>query len=101
MTELIEPEYTGEEESMEQELKQRSKAGPQAQTFEDFMKKRSRRIAKITESMAKINGLYQDLNELALEQDDKLDRLDCNMDEACEGAKNANKQLKKAKPSSI
>lgn len=51
--------------------------------------------------MEKINGLYNDLNELAMEQDNKLGRLDYNIDQAFDSAKSANKQLKKAKPKSI
>jgi t-SNARE complex subunit (syntaxin) len=51
--------------------------------------------------MEKINGLYNDLNELAMEQDNKLGRLDYNIDQAHDTAKSANKQLKKAKPKSL
>lgn len=51
--------------------------------------------------MEKINGLYNDLNELAKEQDDKLKRLDNNIDDALENTKSANKQLRKSKPKSI
>lgn len=51
--------------------------------------------------MEKINGLYNDLNDLAKEQDHKLDRLDCNIDDAFGAAKSANKQLRIAKPKSV
>jgi t-SNARE complex subunit (syntaxin) len=51
--------------------------------------------------MEKINGLYNDLNELAKDQDDKLMRLDNNIDDAIENTKSANKQLRKSKPKSI
>lgn len=51
--------------------------------------------------MEKINGLYNDLNDLAMEQDKQLDRLDANIDHAYDSAKAANKQLRKAKPQSI
>lgn len=51
--------------------------------------------------MEKINGLYNDLNDLANAHEEKLDRLDQNMDNAFESAKAANKQLRKSKPTSI
>lgn len=51
--------------------------------------------------MEKINGLYNDLNDLANEQDEKLLMLDRNMDDAVENAKEANKQLKKSKPKTL
>lgn len=47
MTELIQPECTGEEGKFEG-LKQRQKDTVQGETFEDFMKRRSRRISKST-----------------------------------------------------
>ena len=57
--------------------------------------------AKLRESMEKINGLYHDLNELANEQDFKLNELEDNMEKGLEGVKGANKELKKAKPNSM
>mmetsp|Transcript_28501 Transcript_28501/g.25231 ORF Transcript_28501/g.25231 Transcript_28501/m.25231 type:complete len:275 (+) Transcript_28501:2-826(+) len=100
MTELIEPEHTGEEvEALG--LKQRLKDPVHGESFEEFMRRRSNRIAKLKDSMEKINGLYNDLNELAMEQDHQIDTLDFNMDKGLEGAKKANKQLKAAKPKSM
>ena len=100
MTELIQPEHTGEE-AENLGLKQRQKETVQGESFEEFMRRRSKRIVKLKESMEKINGLYHDLNELAMEQDHQIDTLDFNMDKGLEGAKAANKHLKKAKPKSM
>jgi len=58
-------------------------------------------IAKITESMQKINNLYGELNELAQRQDEKFDMLDNNLEDAFESAKSANNQLRKSKPKNI
>ena len=55
----------------------------------------------IAESMEKINGLYNDLNELANDQDDHLKILGDNMDDAVNYAKEGNKQLRKAKPNQM
>ena len=46
MTELIEPEYTGEEGEMQPALKQRHKNGARGETFEMFMQRRSQRIGE-------------------------------------------------------
>ena len=45
MTELIEPEHTGEEGKYEG-LKQRHKESVMGETFEEFMRRRSKRISK-------------------------------------------------------
>ncbi|CAI2377094.1 unnamed protein product [Moneuplotes crassus] len=100
MAELIQPECTGEEGKFEG-LKLRQKETVQGETFEEFMKRRSKRITKLKESMEKINGLYHDLNDLANEQDEQINHLDFNMDKGLEETKKANKQLKKAKPKSM
>lgn len=44
MTELIEPEFTGDEGSPPEHLKQRTKGVSKGETFEEFMKRRSKRI---------------------------------------------------------
>jgi hypothetical protein len=46
MTELIEPELTGEEDEYDAGPKQRVKAPVQGETFEEFMRRRSKRIGK-------------------------------------------------------
>jgi hypothetical protein len=46
MTELIEPEYTGDEDGLGGGLKQRNKGAVKGETFEIFMKRRSKRIGK-------------------------------------------------------
>lgn len=50
MTELIEPELTGEEDGFGNGLKQRVKAPVQGETFEEFMRRRSQRIGKFIEA---------------------------------------------------
>ena len=101
MQSLIEPEYAGEEEENMLGLKQRRKDTVYGEDFKLFMKRRSQRIAKITESMEKINVLYNDLNDLANDQEEHLNLLDHNIDEAVSKTKQANKQLKKSKPKSL
>ena len=61
MASLIEPEYTGGE------VKLRGKG--QAESFEEFMKRRSKKVEEVLKSMEVIGRLYNDLNEMALEQD--------------------------------
>ena len=97
MTSLIEPEYTGEGGK----LKQRAKPSSQAETFEEFMQKRSKKVEEILKSMEKINQLYNDLNALALDQDEKFERLEENIEQAYVSSKDAKKELKKAKPHSL
>lgn len=46
LSQLIEPEYTGEENGSGLGLKQRTKAGTKGESFEEFMKRRSKRIGK-------------------------------------------------------
>lgn len=100
MSSLIAPEYTGEGKASSK-LKLRNKPSAQSETFEEFMQRRSKQISEITDSLEKINQLYHDLNSLALDQDQQLEALDNNMDQAQDAAKKVKKELRKAKPASL